>query len=85
MPIAATYSIPPQTFSMNAGIQQLAGVVCVACPELTIGSVDGQFLGTNRQSFAASILVRNSQLITNGFPTTNAGGNVSVYERQQPQ
>ena len=80
MPVTTLYTVPAQTFSMGAGLQALTGVTCTACAGSTAGSVNGQFLGANRQGYAASILVRNTQLTT--VNTANAGGNVSVYARQ---
>ena len=80
MPVTTTYSIAPQTFSMGAGVQVLTGVVCSGCPGVSSGLVNGQFLGTTSQGFAASVLVRNTQL--NTVNTANAGGNVSVYAKQ---
>ena len=80
MPVTTLYTVPAQTFSMGAGLQTLTGVTCTSCAGTTAGSVNGQFLGVNRQGFAASILVRNTQLTT--VNTANAGGNVSIYARQ---
>ena len=81
MAVTTQYTIPPQAFSMNSGFQPLTGVTCTAsCAGITTGTVNGAFLGANRQGFAASILVRNTQL--NTVNTTNAGGNVSVYTKQ---
>ena len=80
MPVTTQYTIPAQIFSMNAGMQNLSGVTCTGCMGATVGSVNGQFLGAQRQGFAASILVRNTQLT--GTSTANAGGNVSVYAKQ---
>ena len=80
MPVTTTYSIAPQTFSMGAGVQVLTGVICSGCPGVSSGLVNGQFLGTTSQGFAASVLVRNTQL--NTVNTANAGGNVSVYAKQ---
>ena len=80
MPVTTTYSIPAQTFSMGAGVQVLTGVICSGCPGVSSGSVNGQFIGTVSQGFAASVLVRTTQL--NTVNTANAGGNVSVYAKQ---
>ena len=80
MPANTQYMVPAQTLSMGSGLQTLTGVTCTACSGTTTGSVNGQFLGANRQGFAASILVRNTQLTT--VNTANAAGNVSVYARQ---
>ena len=80
MNVTTNYILYPQTFSMNAGVQTLTGVTCSPCTGTTVATVNGQFLGANRQGFAASILVRNTQLTTAN--TANAGGNVSVYARQ---
>ena len=80
MNVTTRYTIPAQTFSMNGGLQTLTGVTCAPCAGTTSGSVNGQFLGNNSQGFAASILVRNTQLTTTN--TANAGGNVSVYAKQ---
>ena len=80
MPITTTYTIPPQTFGMAASLQPLAGVTCAPCFGATTGSVNGQFLGANRQGYAASVLVRNTNLTT--VNTANVGGNVSVYAKQ---
>ena len=80
MNVTTQYTVPAQTFSMGAGFQTLTGVTCASCAGSTVGSVNGQFLGANRQGFAAGILVRNSQLTT--VNTANAAGNVSVYARQ---
>ena len=80
MNVTTQYTVPAQTFSMNAGLQTLTSVTCTGCIGSTVGQVNGQFLGANREGFAASILVRNTQLTSTG--TANAGGNVSVYARQ---
>ena len=83
MPITTQYSIPAQTFSMNNnnGVQSISGVTCTGCQGSNAGTINGSFLGANREGFAASILVRNTQL-TSSPNTANAGGNVSVYARQ---
>lgn len=80
MPVNTLYSIPAQTFSMNTGIQPLTGVSCLSCSGVSSGSVNGQFLGADRQGFAASILVRNTQLTT--VNTANTAGNVAVFAKQ---
>jgi len=73
MAVTTQYTIPPQTIAMNSGFQPLTGVTCIPCAGTTVGTVNGGFLGANRQGFAASILVRNTQL--NTVNTANAGGN----------
>lgn len=80
MPVTTQYKIPSQTFAMDVGLQTLSGVTCIGCVGTTVGSVNGGFIGAQRQGFAASLLVRNSQLTT--VNTANAGGNVSVYAKQ---
>ena len=80
MSTSTSYTIPGQTFSMGAGLQTLTGVTCAPCVGSTIGSVNGQFVGANRQGYAASVLVRNTQLTT--VNTANAGGVVLVYAKQ---
>ena len=80
MNLTTQYTIPTQSFSMNAGLQTLSSVTCTGCVGSTVGSFNGQFIGADRQGFAASILVRNTQLTT--VNTANAGGNVSVYAKQ---
>ena len=80
MAVTTQYTIPPQTIAMNSGFQPLTSVACTPCAGTTVGTVNGAFLGADRQGFAASILVRNTQL--NTVNTANAGGNVSVYIKQ---
>lgn len=80
MNVITIYTLPAQTFQMNAGFQTATGVTCSPCVGTTVGTVNGQFLGTDRQGYAAGILARNTQLTTSN--TANAGGNVSVYARQ---
>ena len=73
MPIDTQYLVPAQTFSMGAaGLQTLTGVTCTSCVGVSAGSVNGRFLGADRQGFAASLLVRNTQLTNVG--TANSGG-----------
>ena len=79
MPITTTYSMPPQTLRMLSNSDSVS-VICVSCTGLTSANVSGQFLGANRQGYAASLRVFTTSLTTGN--TTNAGGNVSVYARQ---
>ena len=84
MAVTSNYSIPVQSWSMNAGIQSLAGVTvaCVpTCLGSTAGFVNGRFSGTSGQGYLLGTQVFNNRVGGAGI-SANTGGNVTVYAKQ---
>jgi hypothetical protein len=75
-----TYAIPAGiTWSMNAGPNTLQGVTCTGCLVAPTGVINGQFIGSTLQGYAAGITVFSQALDT---MKANAAGNVSAFARQ---
>ena len=49
MGVTTQYTVPAQTFSMGVCLQALTGMTCTSCAGFTSGSVNGQFVGADRQ------------------------------------
>jgi hypothetical protein len=80
---ATVYVIPTNTtWQMGGGPQPLAGTNCVSgCAAIgtTKGFINGRFVGTALQGYAAAITVGNSQLTTS---QPNVAGNVATFAKQ---
>lgn len=78
---ATTYTIPTNTtWAMGGGPTALTGVVCSGCTATPTGSINGRFVGTTLQGYAAAIKLGTSDVA--GPNQVNAAGNVAAFAKQ---
>ena len=78
MPVANSYAMPVQTWSMGFNVQSV-NITCSGCVvQPTVKEVNGSFLGVSNQGYALVTNIYTPNL-TQG--KQNAAGNVSVFAR----